>query len=125
MKRTHALIVAVVVAFAAIAGTFAALRTTQLGANATATSHVSAVQIAKQTRALDRAERTLLAELRKKPPAIPPLPVASHPGAAPAAVAPQAVVYHRAPPIVHVIHRHGGEHEGQGDGSDGGGGQDD
>jgi hypothetical protein len=120
MKRTHALIVAIVVAFATIAGTFAALRTTQLGANANASSHVSAAQIAKQNLALDRAERTLLAELHKRPPALPPLPVASRPATAPAAAAPQTVIYHRPPAIVHVVHRHGGEHEGQ-DHGDGGG----
>lgn len=123
MKRTHAFIVAVAVAFAAIAGTFAALRTTQLGANANASSHVSAAQIAKQNLALDRAERTLLAELHKRPPALPPLPVASRPATAPAAAAPQTVIYHRPPPVVHVIHRHGGEQEH--DGQDDGGGLDD
>jgi hypothetical protein len=121
MKRTHALIVAIVVAFAAIAGTFAALRTTQLGANANASSHVSAAQIAKQNLALDRAERTLLAELHKRPPALPPLPVSSRPAAAPAAAAPQTVIYHRPPPVVHVIHRHGEqEHDGQEHGDGGG-----
>jgi hypothetical protein len=121
MKRTHAFAVAIAVAFAAIAGTFAALRTTQLGANARATTHVGAAQIAKQNLALDRAERALLAELRKKPPALPPLPAASHPShVTAAAAAPQTVIYHRAPPIVHVIHRHGGEQDGH-DGSDGGG----
>ena len=126
MKRRHALIVAVAVAFAAIAGTFAALRTTQLGANATRGARVGSAQIAKQNHALDRAERTLLAELSKKPPALRPLPAAAIPTAAPAvaAAAPRTVVYRRPPAIVHVIHRHGGqEHEAEG--SDRGGGGDD
>ena len=113
MKRTHALVVAIVVAFAAIAGTFAALRTMQLGANARATSHLSAAQIADQNLALDRAERTLLAELHKRPPALPPLPASSRATAVQVAAAPQTVIYHRPPTIVHVIHGHGGEHEGQ------------
>ena len=125
MKRTHALIVAVAVAFAAIAGTFAALRTTQLGSNATKASRVSGTQIASQNRALDRAERTLLAELRKKPPALPSLPVSRASASAPAAAAPQTVIYQRPPAIVHVIHRHGGEHEHETEHSDGGGGGDD
>ena len=121
MKRTHAFAVVIIVAFAAIAGTFAALRTTRLGASAQATTHVSAAQIVKQNRALDRAERALVAELRKKPPAVPPLPVASHPAPiTAAAAAPQTVIYHRPPPVVHVIHRRGSERDGQ-EGSDGGG----
>ena len=120
MERTHAFAVAVAVAFAAIAGTIAALRTTQLGAHARAATHVSGAQVAKQNLALDRAERALLAELRKKPPALPPLPAASHPTSITAATAPQTVIYHRPPPVVHVIHRHGGEQDGN-EGSDGGG----
>jgi len=121
MKRTHAFAIAIVVAFSAVAGTFAALRTTRLGANAQATTHVSTAQIVNQNRAIDRAERALIAELRKKPPAVPPLPVASHPAPiAAAASAPQTVIYHRPPPVVHVIHRHGGEQDGR-EGPDGGG----
>jgi hypothetical protein len=124
MKRTHALIVAVAVAFAAIAGTFAALRTTQLGSNATRASRVSVTQIASQNRALGRAERTLLAELRKQPPALPPLPASRAPVSAPAAVAPQTVIYRRPPAIVHVIHRHSAEHDHETERSNGGGGDD-
>jgi hypothetical protein len=131
MKRRHALIVAIAIALAAIAGGFAALRTTQLGASATTGGRVSTTQLAKQNHALDRAERTLLAELRKKPPTVPPLPAAAAtPTAAPAVAAaaapPRTVVYRRPPAIVHVIHRHGGqEHEAEGHDGGGDGGFDD
>jgi hypothetical protein len=135
MKPLNALILVLALGIAVVAGSFAALRTTHLGSNATAT-HVSTTQFAKQNRALIRAEATLRAELRKKPPAIPRLPAAGQPAAgvpaaglpaAPPAAA-QTVIYHRPPPIVHVIHRHGGEHESEGaqaDGGSGGGGNDD
>lgn len=111
MKRTHAFIIALALAVAVVAGTFAALRTTQLGAKAT--PHVNSVQIARQNRALDRAEAALRAELRHKPPALPAL----HQGTAVAAA--QTVIYHRPPPVVHVIHRAGGgEHDHEGGGLD-------
>ena len=109
---------------AAVAGTFAALRSSQLRANAAAPK-VSAVQIQQRLRALDRAEAALRVELRRKPPALPavphPAPVASVPAApAPAALASAPaprVTYVRAKPIIHIVHRHGGEpgdHEGEG-----------
>lgn len=107
MKRTHALLIALVLAFAVLAGTFAALRTTQLGAGGSSqASGLSAAQIAQRNRVLDRAQSALAAELRKQPP---PLPVSRTTGAAPAPA--QTVVYLRPSPIVHVIHRHGGESE--------------
>ena len=111
------------VAVAAIAGTSAALRSSQLRANAA--PKVSAVQIQRQNQALDRAEAALRAQLRRKPPALPPLqraasqPVTSAPAApAPALAAAAAtprVTYVRPKPIVRIVHRHGGEHEGGGD----------
>jgi hypothetical protein len=121
MKRTHALIIALALAIAVVAGSFAALRTTQLGAKAT-TPQVNSIQIAQQNRALDRAAAALRAELKHKPPAISTLHQATH------VVAAQTVIYHRAAPIVHVIHRAGGgEHESsdRGGGGGGGGGLDD
>ena len=137
MKRINALLLALALGIAVAAGTFAALRTTQLGSKATAT-HVSSAQIAKQNRALDRAEATLRAELRRNPPKIAALPpksqiLAGHSPSAPAtaatavAAAPaQTVIYHRPPPIVHVIHRPGGgEHETAAGHGDSGGGLDD
>jgi hypothetical protein len=109
MKRTHALLIALVLALAALAGTFAALRTTQLGAGQAARSTgLSAAQVAQRNRVLDRAQAALAAELRKQPP---PLPASNPAGAAPASA--QTVVYVRPKPIVHVIHRHGGEHEAE------------
>lgn len=154
MKRIHALILVLALGIAVVAGSFAALRTTQLGTRATATN-VNSAQIAKQNGALTRAEAALRAELRKKPPAIAALPkitpqvappamtaarlpaavgptvVVARPAAPPAAT--QTVIYHRPPPIVHVIHRPGGgEHESEGApqgvghaGSGGNGGNDD
>lgn len=125
MKRTHALLLVFAVAMAAVAGTFAALRSSQLRANAA--PKVSAVQIQRQIQSLDRAEAALRAQLRRKPPALPALPrTTSQPTlAAPAASAPSAlasapaprVTYVRPKPIVRIVHRHGGEH---GDHEDGG-----
>ena len=109
MKRIHALLIALALAVAVVAGTFAAMRTTQLGTSSTtATQHVSTAEVARQTRILNRAEAALRAQLRRKPPKVPALPAAVTAPAAPA----QTVIYHRAPTIVHVLHRHGGEHEG-------------
>ncbi|MGZ4332646.1 MAG: hypothetical protein ACXVRJ_00015 [Gaiellaceae bacterium] len=109
MKRTHALLISLVLAFAVILGSFAAIRSTQLSASAT-TPRVSSTEIARQNAALKRAEATLRAQLARKPPAIPALARTARPAA------PQTVVYRRAPTVVHVIHRRGAEHE------DGGGG---
>lgn len=127
MKRIHALLIALALGIAVVAGTLAALRTTHLGSNATATN-VSSAQIAKQNRALTRAEAALRAELRHKPPAIAALPakapaISALP-AVPSASA-QTVIYHRPAPIVHVIHRSGGEHESEAAHGESSGGLDD
>jgi hypothetical protein len=100
MKRTHAPLVSLVLAAAVILGSFAAIRSTRLSTQASA-QRVDAAQIARQNAALDRAEAALRAELAKKPPALAALP------AGPRAIAPQTVVYRRAPAVVRVIHRHG------------------
>ena len=112
MKRTHALLISLVLAVAVLLGSVAAIRSTRLSVNA-APPRVGAAQIARQNAALDRAEAALRAELRKDPPAIAALPAPSR------ASAPQTVIYRRAPTIVHVVHRHGGENESEG-GSEGG-----
>lgn len=104
MKRTHALLISIVLALAVILGSFAAIRSTQLSAGA-GTPRVSSAEIARQNAALSRAEASLHAQLASKPPAIPTL------GRTTATAAPQTVVYRRAPTIVHVIHRHGGERD--------------
>jgi hypothetical protein len=122
MKPTHVLVLVAAVAIAAVAGTYAAMRTTQLSvASAQPPARVGTAKIASQNRALDRAQAALLAELKRKPPALPPVPArapVSAPAVGPAASAPTAsapVVYVRPKPVVHVIHRHGeGEHEREG-----------
>jgi hypothetical protein len=106
MTRTHAFLIAVAVAIAVVAGSFAALRTTQLGA--AAAPRVDAAQIARQNRALDRAEVALRKQLAARPPALPPAPLALPP--APAG-APQRVIYVRAKPLVRVVPRHGDDNE--------------
>ena len=123
MKRTHALLIVLAVAMAAIAGTFAALRSSQLRANAA--PKVSAAQIQRQIHSLDRTEAALRAQLRRKPPALPALPHAIPQAtlSAPAAAAPPAlasapaprITYVRPKPVIRIVHRHGGEH-----GDDGG-----
>ena len=105
MKRMHALLIALALGVAIVAGTFAAMRTTQLGASST--PRISDAQYLKQTRALARAEAALRAELRRKPTVSPV--VAPAPAVAPA----QSVIYHRPAPIVRVVHRSGGEREAE------------
>ncbi len=116
MTRTHGFLIALALAVAVVAGMFAALRTTQLGS--ASTPQVSSTQVAHQTRVLNRAEAALRAQLRHKPPKVPALPASASPAAAP-----QTVIYQRPAPIVHVIHRHGGDDSS--DRGDGGGGLDD
>jgi hypothetical protein len=102
MKRTHALIVSLVLAVAVVLGSFAAVRSTQLG-TASTTPSVDAGQIGRQNAALDRAEAQLRAQLAQRPPAVKPLP---------AAAPNQTVIYKRPPAVVRVVHRSGGEDEG-------------
>jgi len=101
MKRIHAIIIALALAVAVVAGTFAAMRSAQLGAASSATPRVTSSEVARQTHALNRAEAALRAQLRRRPPAVRGVP------ARPAVA--QTVIYHRAPTIVHVVHRHGGD----------------
>jgi len=117
MKRINALILALALGIAVVAGTFAALRTSQLGRATSAVPRATAAQIARQNRALSRAEAALRAELRRRPPALAPTSAAAP---APA----QTVIYRRPPAIVHVVHRHG-EHELEAEGRGGGEGLDD
>jgi hypothetical protein len=132
MPRKAVLIVALSLAFAAVTGTIALTKTVHLG-QTSAKSAVSGRLVANRTAQLDRFEASLRAQLRKRPPAVPALPAASPTSsapavagtAAPAAAAPQRVVYVRPAPI--VVHKHragGGEHEGA-DNEHGDGGIDD
>jgi len=100
MKRIHALIVALAIAVAAVVGAYAATRSVELGA----TPRVSQAELARKSRALDRAEAALRRQAAQQPPALPPI---SRPGAP--AAQPQAVIYRRPPAVVRVVPR-GGEH---------------
>ncbi len=72
MKRIHALLIALAVSFAVVAGTFAAIRTTQLGS--AASPSVSPTEVARQTKILDQTKAQLKRALNKRPPKLPPLP---------------------------------------------------
>ena len=107
MTRINALLIALMIGFAALAGTFAVTRTTHLGA---AAQKQNAAAIAQRQRQLAAGE----AALRK---ALAASPAPAKTAAAPAPAA-QRVVYVRPAPI--VIHKHragGGELEAR----DGGG----
>jgi hypothetical protein len=67
MARRHALFISLVVAAALVAGVFAALRTTELGASA-ATPALSDAQISARDRQLDRIQTRLDRQARKRPP---------------------------------------------------------
>ena len=93
MNRKHALVIAVALGVAAVAGTLAAIQSTSLGAEA---ATVSEAQIERRTKALDRAAAQLRRQARRKPPALPAMPssrggglsasASSGPGPAPTAV---------------------------------------
>ena len=99
MDRRHGLFIAVAIGLAAIAGTYAALQTTDLGAQAATSSEK---EIAAADVRLDEQEAALRRAARKRPPKLPKLPArvpaaasggggatANGPGsAAPAAAAP-------------------------------------
>lgn len=95
MNRRHGLFIAFAIGLAAIAGTYAALQTTDLGAQA---ATVSEKEIAAADVRLDKQEAALRRAARKRPPRLPRLPekasaraaAAAAPASAPAAAAPQA-----------------------------------
>jgi hypothetical protein len=105
MHKLNVFIVAVLVAGAAVLGTFAALRTTSLGA-AHRTSADTAVRV--RTKQLDRFAAALHKQLARKTPALPAVPARA--AAAPAPV--PRVVYRRPAPIVVVRHTHHGDDGG-------------
>jgi len=109
MNRRHALVISLFLAFALVLGTFAAVRTTSLGVHARA---ASGAKIEAKSRQLDRYAAQLAREAKRRPPALP--------AATPAAAQAPRVVYQRPAPIVHVVHRHGGDdgHESDGGGFD-------
>jgi hypothetical protein len=115
MNKTHAAIVALLLAVAAVLGVFAATRTAAVGA--AARPQVSSATIAARAHRLDRVEAALRKALRDRPPALPAVPTA------PAARAvPPTVVYRRPAPLVVV--RHTGHHD-DGEAHDHGGESDD
>jgi hypothetical protein len=71
MKRIHGLFIALTLGVAAVAGTFAALETTSLGAQA---ATLSDGQIAAREQKLDRAEKEIRRAAERRPPALPTLP---------------------------------------------------
>jgi hypothetical protein len=128
VPRYQIIVVALSLAFAAVAGTVALTKTVHLG-QASAKPAVSKRLIANRAAQLNRFEASLRAQLRRTPPVVPKVPPAPAAAAtpavsAPAPVASQRVVYVRPAPIIVHKHRAGGEHEGS-DGGDGGGGGDD
>jgi hypothetical protein len=105
MHKLNILLVAVLVAGAAVLGTYAALRTTSLGV-AHRTSADTAVRV--RTRQLDRFAAALHKQLAQQTPALPAVPARRAAPPAPTA----RVVYRRPPPIVVVHHTHHGDDGG-------------
>ena len=110
MQRIHALLIALLIGVAALAGTYAATRTAHLGAAARQQSAVVLKQRERQLAAGEAALRKALAQSPAPAPAV---------GRAAASTGAQRVVYVRPAPIVIHKHRAGGELEAEG--RDGGG----
>jgi hypothetical protein len=79
MNRRHGLFLAVAIGLAAIAGTYAALQTTDLGAQA---ATLSERQVAEADVRLDRQEAALRRAAKKHPPRLPELPAKASGGQA-------------------------------------------
>lgn len=79
MARKHALLISLAVACALVAGVFAAIRTTELGASASTGTGLSDRQVTTRDRQLDRIAKRIRAHARKRPPKLPGLriPVSS------------------------------------------------
>jgi len=95
MDRTRGALLALFVAAVAIAGVFAVGRVLTSENQTHATTKT---QIARRARQLDRYEASLVKELAKRPPALPPVPAASSAGVQRAVASP--IVYRRLPSIV-------------------------
>ncbi len=108
MNKTHAAIVALLLAVAAVLGVFAATRTVGIGT--AARPQTSSATIAARAHRLDRVEAALKKALRDRPPALPGVPTAPT-----AQAAAPAIVYRRPAPLVVV--RHTGQHD-DGEGHD-------
>lgn len=79
MARKHALLISLAVACALVAGVFAAVRTTELGASASTGTGLSDRQLTTRDRQLDKIAKRIRAHARKRPPKLPGLrmPVSS------------------------------------------------
>ena len=129
MNRIHSTLIALVVAGAAAAGTYAAVHTVRLGQKAPAPP-VSRHAVAARQAKLAAWHRSLEAALTKRPPKLPKLPhFAPVPTPPPAVVVAQPhVAYVQAPPVVKYRHTpsprtssSGAGDDNSGDGGDGGG----
>lgn len=109
MTRLQALLIAFSVAFAVVAGTYAAMQTTRLGTGAT--THVSATSLVAQRKALDRTAVALHKALKQHPPKLPPVRHVAPP--APRIVYSPAPTQSSAAPASRA-HDDGGDHGGRG-----------
>lgn len=73
MARKHTLLISLAIAGALVAGVFAAVRTTGLGASTSAATQVSDRQLRARDHQLDRIARRIKAQSRKRPPKLPEL----------------------------------------------------
>jgi hypothetical protein len=101
MKRSHALLLALLLGVAVVAATFAVMTTTSLGMSAKAAAPAtSSAQIAARNHKLDKTEAALRRALAKKPPALPKVPkrVAAEPQIVHVSTASPATQVATAPP---------------------------
>jgi hypothetical protein len=73
MARKHAFLISIAVALALVAGVYAAMQTTELGASASSSPEVSDAQIRQRDRQLDRIAQKIRTHRKKRPPAVPAL----------------------------------------------------
>jgi hypothetical protein len=102
VKKVHVAIVALLLALAAVLGTFAASRTISVGASATRAQDAAIAKRAKQLNAFQASLQRQLAARPKQQAAPAPAP---------------RVVYHRPPPIV-VVHHSAHDEDGEREGND-------
>lgn len=141
MRPHQILFISLVLGLSVAAGAFAAVRTVHLGVQGAKVDTRQRQQvIAHRQSQLDRFEASLRGALRKRPPKLPriphfkPIPKPAVVAAAPAVpvsagfartrAAPAPRVVYVQPRHVITIHRHGGEHEHDGNSGQRGGGDD-
>jgi hypothetical protein len=104
MKKTHALLIALLLAMAAGLGLAAVTKTVELQTAASAT-RPSPSAVAARSRRLDQVAAALQRARRDKPPALPTLNGQQHALAAPSG----RVIYRRPTPV--VVIEHGSDHD--------------